>query len=523
MISIPDWVKTALDNNSYQRINIAINLKNGESLGVYNDDIVLGSFSVDRYSMSSSTLMFGSAIAAEVNFALDNRDGKYNDVNFAGAQVDASVYVKDDTHNWYGIRLGRFYVNDNPRHLSTISITALDAMTVLDAPIDKSRFTMPESIHDVMEDCCANVPIVKELFDTTFYNAPNHDGWIAELPNTSGILTRRQLLSWCAALLGACLYCDQIGTLRLFWYDVGSTNGSTWTADYQSTESTRYNSDIYDDDITITGMFYKDEYVGEYLYGNGDYVIDLSGNMLVPQFRLTQHDTDLRITYVLTNLYNALSPFTYCMYSATVKPAPYLWPGDSIDFYKVIPGDDSDPNNVIANTEIHRLSTITNVHYMLNGASSIGASGETAEQHQVAPESSPGTGTGVIHAISGSVDNDFSVGGTTTTTDLNVTGNANISGTLTIPLYNFIKVVSVSSSETMSTSYPTVTKTMAVNPGTGWSVIGIVGARASNSYCAIYRARAENGSAVVSIRYNGTGTSGTSVTIYADALCVKTS
>ncbi len=93
-------------------------------------------------------------------------------------------------------------------------------------------------------------------------------------------------------------------------------------------------------------------------------------------------------------------------------------------------------------------------------------------------------------------------------------------GDVITPLGKLIKIVTVSGSVSVSNgSY--ATKTIAVDPGTGWTAIGIVGYESSQSWCSLYKARLVNGDVEMSIRYYGSSSSQT-VTLTADVLCLHT-
>ncbi len=98
-----------------------------------------------------------------------------------------------------------------------------------------------------------------------------------------------------------------------------------------------------------------------------------------------------------------------------------------------------------------------------------------------------------------------------------------IMGDLVTPLGRLLKVVTVSDSGTVSTGATTMSKTKAVEPGDGWTPVGIVGFRVSNSFCVLTRAQIDGGSVEMSCRYNGTSSSGLTVTLTADVLCLHTS
>lgn len=412
MYNIHSWAKEALDNNIYQEASIAVTLKNNETLTITNADIVENSLSVDRYTVTSGSVALGTGVAAELNMKLNNHDGRFDNVNFAGAKMEVHIILNVPGYiHPEDIPMGIFFVNNNPRHLSTITITALDKMILLDKPVDRSQHTsFPQVITGLLHDCVAQVdgiawnPITINWLSRDFANT---NIYINQLPPTDGILTYRQLLMWCAGILGACLYVNYNGQLDLSWYHVGDSVSPY----YESSPSTRYNSDVYEEGIYFTGLFYKGEDKREYLVGDGDYVLDLSNNKLVTCCSHVLNSTDPQVLVTLGNIDSqmGISTFNYTIFSADVKPAPYLWPMDGVVFEPM-----EGSQGVVA---IYR-TTLTHVHYVLNGATTIGASGETQEEHQIAPASS---GSASIPDVSA---NNLGVAG-----DANITGNLTVGGT----------------------------------------------------------------------------------------------
>ena len=91
-----------------------------------------------------------------------------------------------------------------------------------------------------------------------------------------------------------------------------------------------------------------------------------------------------------------------------------------------------------------------------------------------------------------------------------------------VPEGGLLKVVAVSDSGSVGAGASTITKRIPVDAGEGWTPIGVVGFRSGSSWCAVYRAQLDGGSVEISARYNGSS-SGTSVALYADVLCLRTS
>lgn len=96
-------------------------------------------------------------------------------------------------------------------------------------------------------------------------------------------------------------------------------------------------------------------------------------------------------------------------------------------------------------------------------------------------------------------------------------------GDVIIPQNKLLKVVQASDTVSMSTSSASATKTLAVSAGAGWTPIGVVGFKASQSWCSIREVMLVSGDVEMSLRYHGSSSSSQTVTLTADVLCLHTS
>lgn len=340
-------------------------------------DIIQGGLKIDRYCVTNSKIEVGSAVASELSLKLRNYDGKFNDVSFEGAVLNAKIgihaantselgkfilgksvlcfakglgnfilgtgrlgdYSVDTEVYW--VPCGLFIVDTPPRKLSTISISALDYMVLFDREVNASALSFPIHVDALIQKICS---ICNVTLATDVSVLPNHYFSIGGLPDTNQKLTYRQLLQWCAQLTGTCAFMDGSGRLVLKWYE---QTGVTITA------SERYSSDMLENDITITGFTCDDGKGNTYLSGTADYTLDLSDC----GFLTNAYDG------VLKELQAARGGFAYRPYSATIKSAPYLFPLDMIRY--------KDKDGVVHDT------IVTNVTLALNCNTAISGAGET--------------------------------------------------------------------------------------------------------------------------------------------------
>lgn len=350
MYKVSQEVKNLFNKNYIQVADITVNGVN-ESFSVAENEIVQGSLSIDRYSVSNSKIEVGSAVAAELTLKLKNDDGKYDNTVFEGAEVFVKIGIKKwDAHRWenaviHWIPCGYFTIDEPPRALSTITISALDRMILFDKTVDTSKLSFPMTVADLLDKICT---ICGVTMATDITRLPNKDYQITAYPEGQD-LTYRTLLQWCAALTGTCAFMNYDGNLELKWYE---------QTDLTISSSERYNSDMQENDVAITGIYFKDAANTEYIAGTDDYCLDLSSNGLLQD----------NVQVVLDTLYVSLKGFSYRPYTATIKSAPYIYPMDMIHYED-------------AKGEVHD-TIITNVTFGMNLSTSIAGKGETTQKQK---------------------------------------------------------------------------------------------------------------------------------------------
>lgn len=350
MYKVSQEVKNLFNKNYIQVADITVNGVN-ESFSVAENEIVQGSLSIDRYSVSNSKIEVGSAVAAELTLKLKNDDGKYDNTVFEGAEVFVKIGIKKwDAHRWenaviHWIPCGYFTIDEPPRALSTITISALDRMILFDKTVDMSKLSFPMTVADLLNKICT---ICGVTLATDITRLPNKDYQITAYPEGQD-LTYRTLLQWCAALTGTCAFMNYDGNLELKWYE---------QTDLTISPSERYNSDMQENDVAITGIYFKDAANTEYIAGTDDYCLDLSSNGLLQD----------NVQVVLDTLYVSLKGFSYRPYTATIKSAPYIYPMDMIHYED-------------AKGEVHD-TIITNVTFGMNLSTSIAGKGETTQKQK---------------------------------------------------------------------------------------------------------------------------------------------
>lgn len=364
MYPITSAVKALFDSENRQVLRITGTDKNGAAISITDANVVLGSFNIDRYSCNGNRLEVGTAIAAEMTVKLDNHDGTYNGIVFEGTELYVEIGIGDPVQ-W--MPCGYFTPDEQPRTANQITIHALDRMVKFDNSVpgllpwttetgevvtneaDQPIYFMtdlayPATIQSIIQTVCGYyyIPFTQDIS-----TLPNYNLTISEAPNLQQPTTYRNIIQWCAGIMGTCAWIDWTGSLRFSWY--GATTG------YVSTPANRFSSDMSEDDVEITGVQYTNLENYTVLAGRPEYTIDMTGNYLMAG----------NVTQILTTVNNALNGFTYRPFSATIINAPYLWPMDKITF------TDKDGND--------HTCVLTNVNFGINGAMSIEGKGESVQ------------------------------------------------------------------------------------------------------------------------------------------------
>lgn len=319
-----------------------------ETFTLTEKNIVTGGLTVDRCSVSNSNIELGSAIASELSLLLDNSKGEFNNTKFEGAELFVRIGVKKyEAHKWeravtHYVPLGYFTVDEPARALRTISLSALDRMVLFDKKVDWSQIGFPITVEELLSKTCflCNVPLGE------YSDRPNLDYEVSERPMDE--TTYRQIIQWIAELTASCAFIDWEGKLCLSWYTPTSVRISP---------SERYSSDMLENDIVISGVEIADDENNTFISGNNSYAFRIEGNSLI------QHNYQ----EVCDAIFNEVGGFSYRPYECVIKPMPYLFPMDTIEY---IDKDGASHNTIV-----------TNITFTLNGSTAVKGQGETAAKN----------------------------------------------------------------------------------------------------------------------------------------------
>lgn len=374
MYPITSSVKALFDAEENQVLRITGTDRNGNAIMITDANVLIDGFNIDRYSCNGTKLEIGTAISSELTLKLNNQSGEYNDIVFEGTELFVEIGIADwsvEPVNIHWMPCGYYTPDEQPRTRDTITIHALDRMIAFDAipptltpwttdtgEIMRTRsgeiiyfaaeLEFPCTVKELVEQVClrCSVPLGMNIS-----NLPNANYQITDAPRLQQTTTFRKFVQWCAGMMASNAWVDWNGNLQFTWY--GASTG------YVTTVANRFNSDLYEDDITITGVQYTNTQNVTIVSGTSEYALDMTGNYLAQ----TGIDT------ILPRVNQVVNGFTYRPFTATVINAPYLWPMDIITF------TGKDGNN--------HSCAVTNVNFGINSTTSLGGKGETARDNSL--------------------------------------------------------------------------------------------------------------------------------------------
>ena len=314
MYSLSQTVKDLFQSTPWG-VEMTITPITGDQMTVTDANIVMGTLTVDRYVSTSEALPVGTATAGQLSFTLDNHASDFDGVVFAGAEIYARFYVWNGGNKAY-LPIGYFTIDEAPRILETVSITALDRMVQYDFVPNASDLIFPCHVYELVrtlseqalggdaENCIYNNSGLPSLANANYQIPAAPDG-IEEF-------TARQLLQFCCQIMGCNAQINRGNQLYL------STYNTTSLLSFDETQ--RYSSDIREQ-TSVTGISVTNAAGDTNLSGDEGYVLEIKDNPLI---QTDPADIDL----------SGLIGITFCPFSAVTVPMPWMFPMDFVTFTK---------------------------------------------------------------------------------------------------------------------------------------------------------------------------------------------
>lgn len=314
MINTSIAFRRALSGNREFRIKDTITLKNKKEIPIPMMD--LREYKINEATSASGKFEIGAAVIKEYKVTLDNSEEQYDDCDFEGANIQAVIGLKLADGTWEDLKKGLYRVYTATFGETTLQITAYDEMIYFDRPYSECTLSYPATVRDIVLDACRHCQVDCESGSIEMGN------YIVKT-KPEGSITYRDVISYCAQIMGCYARINHLGRLAFGWYDfsaVGSgdldggifdtasqekylsgdeADGGTFD-DYSSGYTydggsfadmdtyhhfyDLYNKSINGTDINVTGIQIttkKDSADEKYLYGTNTYALEIKDNPLI--------------------------------------------------------------------------------------------------------------------------------------------------------------------------------------------------------------------------------------------------
>ena len=389
MINTTIAYKRAIEKNRQFRLLDKIILNDGKELQLSMEDVT--AYSINEATSANGKFEIGAAIVKEYKASLNNMDGNLDGIGFEGADISAKIGLRLLDGSWEDLRKGEFRIVEAKEKDLTIDIKAYDGMLFFDRPYSESKLSYPASINQIISDACLSCQM---MFNARTVQMGNYI--VKNRPDDKAV-TFRDIISYCAQIMGCYAYINNLGQLEFGWYDFnelkflrdgrydgGMFDKSTpyasgdildgggfapWSAgdvldggEFTDMESYHHvyllkSKSVNTNDITITGVsisFKKDDDQEEVLmYGEEGYVLELSENPLI------QDDAQ----QILQHVGQKVTGNTFRPLSITTQSDPSMEAGDLVI--------------VTDRKQRSYWTVITNTTFSLSGSQKIECSAET--------------------------------------------------------------------------------------------------------------------------------------------------
>jgi phage-related protein len=228
-------------------------------------------FRIDGNSITTnggSSFPLGVALSRTIELNLDNYDGRFDAIDFYGAEITLFTGMTLDDGSVEKIKEGIFSVVEPTTPGSTITLVAADYMAkTSDSYVANTTF--PATIFNIYQDVCIQCNLVAGSAKFT-----NGDFVVDAISEN---VTCREMLGYIAMIAGGNAMCDSNGAVIIKSYDFSGLKKSDGTYDYtkaQNFSGFQKNPSISTDMIRITGVKAENDDGDEkqsYIVGSEDY------------------------------------------------------------------------------------------------------------------------------------------------------------------------------------------------------------------------------------------------------------
>ena len=313
MINTSMAYKEAIESNREFGVSDKITFADGTTVTLAMGDYL--AYSINEATSASGKFEIGAAVIKEYSATLKNDDGRFDAYDFEGADILSQISLKL-ADGWETLQKGTYRITSAKATEMTIQIKAYDSMLFFDKPYSTSRLSYPATVNQIIQEACTSCQMT---FDASTVEMGSYK--VQTRPKADS-LTYRDVVSYCAQIMGCYARIDHLDKLSFGWYKLDDfeqySDGGVFDDDtpYRSGDSVEggsfdnYNSGdnldggsfdnlakyyhfynlssqtINTDDIRITGIQVSakgesSEDIESALYGTEGYVLEIADNPLI--------------------------------------------------------------------------------------------------------------------------------------------------------------------------------------------------------------------------------------------------
>ena len=208
MINTSIAFRRALSGNREFRIKDTITLKNKKEIPIPMMD--LREYKINEATSASGKFEIGAAVIKEYKVTLDNSEEQYDDCDFEGANIQAAIGLKLADGTWEDLKKGLYRVYTATFGETTLQITAYDEMIYFDRPYSECTLSYPATVRDIVLDACRHCQVDCESGSIEMGN------YIVKT-KPEGSITYRDVISYCAQIMGCYARINHLGRLAFGW------------------------------------------------------------------------------------------------------------------------------------------------------------------------------------------------------------------------------------------------------------------------------------------------------------------
>ena len=314
MINTSMAYKRAIDGNREFSTADKITFSDETTMTLTMGDFL--AYSINEATSASGKFEIGAAVIKEYNATLKNDDGRFDTYDFEGADLLAQIGLKLEDGTWEILQRGNYRIVSAKATELTIQIKAYDSMLFFDRPYSTSKLTYPATVNQIIQNACTDCQMT--------YDASTVElgSYVVKTRPKADSITYRDVISYCAQIMGCYARIDHLDKLSFGWYKFGDfeqdydggvfddatpyssgvdLDGGNFD-DYSSGDNadggdfdsqTKYHhfynlgsQTINTDDIRITGIQVSvkgesSDDIESVLYGKEGYVLEIADNPLI--------------------------------------------------------------------------------------------------------------------------------------------------------------------------------------------------------------------------------------------------